>query len=90
MTGPRPSTIVCDVGALVPDALTIDTLARFQLTARRHGFEIRLRDASTELQDLLAFVGLRDVLRVETGGQPEEGEERVGVEEERELDDPSA
>jgi len=90
MTGPRPSTIVCDVGALVPDAFTIDTLARLQLMARRHGFEIRLRDASSELRDLLDFVGLRDVLRVETGGQPEQREERVGIEEERELDDPPA
>ncbi|TMK66597.1 MAG: hypothetical protein E6G60_02715 [Actinobacteria bacterium] len=88
MTGPRPSTIVCDVGALVP--FTIDTLARLQLMARRHGFEIRLRDASSELQHLLDFVGLRDVLRVETGGQAEQREKRVGVEEERELDDPPA
>ena len=71
MTAPRPSTIVCDVGALVPDVLTVDTLARLQLTARRAGHEIRLRHASGELRELLAFAGLRDVLRVEAGGQAE-------------------
>ena len=89
MTAPRASTIVCDVGALAADAVAVDALARLQLTARRLGLEIRLRDASIELQELLAFVGLRDVLRVEAGGQAEQREQRVGVEEERELDDPT-
>jgi hypothetical protein len=89
MTAPRPSTIVCDVGALAPDAAAVDALARLQLTARRLGHEILLRDASTELQELLDFVGLRDVLRVEAGGQAEQRKQRVGVEEERDLDDPT-
>jgi hypothetical protein len=89
MSAPRPSTIVCDVGALAPDALSVDALARLQLNACRCGLEIRLRHASSELQELLAFVGLADVLRVEPGGQAEEREQRVGVEEERELDDPA-
>ena len=91
MTTPRPRTIVCDVGALGdPHAGTIDALARLQLDAGRRGLELRLRRASDELQALVAFVGLDDVLRVEPGGQAEEREERLGVEEERELDDPSA
>jgi hypothetical protein len=89
MTAPSPNTIVCDVGALAPDAVAIDALARLQLAARRLGLEIRLRHASSELQELLAFAGLRDVLRVEAGGQAEQREQRVGVEEERELDDPA-
>jgi hypothetical protein len=89
MTAARPSTIVCDVGALAPDAVAVDTLARLQLTARRLGLEIRLRHASKELQELLAFVGLDDALRVEAGGQAEKREQRLGVEEERELDDPA-
>jgi hypothetical protein len=89
MAGPRPSTIVCDVGALAPDAAAIDALARLQLAARRLGLEIRLRHASSELLCLLTFVGLSEVLRVEVGGQPEEREERLGAEEERELDDPA-
>ena len=71
MTGPCRSTIVCDVRAFPPDAAALDTLARLQLTARRLGLDLKLRHASNELQDLLAFAGLRDVLRVETGGQPE-------------------
>ena len=69
-----PSTIVCDVGALAPDVAALDALARLQLSARRLGYEIRLRDASVDLQDLLDFVGLRDVLRVEAGGQAEKRE----------------
>jgi hypothetical protein len=71
MTAPCRSTIVCDVGALPPDAAAIDTLARLQLAAKRLGLELRLRHVSTELQDLLAFAGLREVLRIETGRQPE-------------------
>jgi hypothetical protein len=71
MSAPGPSTIVCDVAFFAPDAAAIDTLARLQLTARRLGLEFRLRHASNELQDLLAFAGLRDVLRVEAGGQAE-------------------
>ena len=74
MTARRASTIVCDVGALTPDAAAVDALARLQLTARRLGHEILLRDASTELQELLDFVGLRDVLRVEAGRQAEQRE----------------
>jgi hypothetical protein len=74
MAAPRPSAIVCDVGALAPGLAAVDALARLQLTARRLGCEIRLRDASVDLQDLLDFVGLRDVLCVEAGGQAEERE----------------
>jgi hypothetical protein len=84
-----PRTIICDVGAVDPDVHAIDALARLQLAARRLGMEVRLRHASRELQELVAFAGLRDVLRVEAGGQAEQGEERVGVEEERELDNPA-
>ena len=62
MTAPRPSTIVCDVGALAPDAAAVDALARLQLAARRHGCVVRLRAASSELLGLLAFMGLENVL----------------------------
>jgi STAS domain-containing protein len=88
MRAPRPSTVVCDVGGLAPDIAAVDVLARLQLTARRLGVEIRLRHASSELLELIAFAGLRDVLRVEPRRQPEEREQRLGVEEERELGDP--
>jgi ABC-type transporter Mla MlaB component len=53
---------VCDVSGVDPDAVTVDALARLQLGARRHGCQVRLRHASTELLELLAFMGLRDVL----------------------------
>ena len=89
MSLPDTSTIVCDVGAVVPDGVAVDALARLQLAARRLGFEVRLRHASRELQELLAFAGLNEVLRVETGGQAEQREQRVGVEKERELEDPA-
>jgi hypothetical protein len=89
MTAPHASTIVCDVGSVAPDGTAIDALARLQLNARRLGLEILLRHASDELQALIAFAGLDEVLCLETGGQAEEWEERRRVEEERELDDPA-
>jgi hypothetical protein len=85
-----PGPIVCDVSALAPDAATIDVLARLQLAARRIDRELRLCYASRELRELIAFAGLADVLRLEPGGEAEEREQRLGVEEERELGDPPA
>ncbi len=52
----------CDVGGVVPDAVTVDALARLQLAARRYGCRVRLRNATDELLELVAFMGLRDVL----------------------------
>ena len=53
---------LCDVRGVEPDAVTVEALARLQLGALRHGCEIRLRNASDELLELVAFMGLRDVL----------------------------
>jgi ABC-type transporter Mla MlaB component len=53
---------ICDVSGVVADAVTVDALARLQLGAKRYGCEVRLCSASPELRDLLAFMGLRDVL----------------------------
>jgi len=53
---------VCDVRAAAHDAVTVDALARLQLALRRRGCQVRLRHAPSELLDLLAFMGLRDVL----------------------------
>ena len=89
MAAPRPSTIVCDVRALPPDATAVDALARLQLAVRRIGLDIRLRHASSELQGLIVCCGLDDVLRIEAGGQAEQREDCLGAEEERELDDPT-
>jgi ABC-type transporter Mla MlaB component len=52
----------CDVASVKPDAVTADALARLQLAARGCGCQVRLRDASPELLDLLAFMGLADVV----------------------------
>ena len=88
--------LVCDVGAIVvPDAVTVDALARLQLTARRLGCEFRVEHASPELRGLLAFMGLNGVvplgagLGLEPGRQTEEREQRVRVKEERDPADPA-
>ena len=59
--------VLCDVRGIEPDAVAVDALARLQLAARRHGYVVRLRNASPELLDLLDFLGLEDVLPVEPG-----------------------
>lgn len=52
----------CDVGTLDrPDAVTVEALARLQLTALRRGSRIRVRNASPELCELIEFMGLRAV-----------------------------
>jgi len=57
-----PDAALCDVRGVEPNAVTADALARLQLAAGRRGCQVRLRSASTELLDLLAFMGLTDVL----------------------------
>lgn len=54
--------VLCDVAGVEPDAVTVDALARLQLAARRSNCQVRLRGASPELRELVAFMGLRDVL----------------------------
>ncbi|HEY6379266.1 MAG TPA: STAS domain-containing protein [Candidatus Dormibacteraeota bacterium] len=56
------AVVLCDVGSVGADAVTVDALARLQLAARRHGCQVRLRRASAELRELLAFMGVQDVL----------------------------
>jgi hypothetical protein len=88
--------LVCDVAAIVvPDAVTVDALARLQLTARRLGRRASVEHASAELCGLLAFMGLSDVLplsersRLEAGRETEEREQRSRIEEERDPADPA-
>jgi ABC-type transporter Mla MlaB component len=52
----------CDVAEVPPDAVTVDALARLQVAAQRTGCSIRLRNASPELRELVAFMGLGDVI----------------------------
>jgi hypothetical protein len=85
----RQSQFVCDTSAIAdPNLGTVADLARLHVAARRLNLDVVLRNASDALVELVAFVGLADVLRVEPRRQAEEREERLGIEEERELDDP--
>jgi hypothetical protein len=84
-----PSALVCDARAVPPGLDAVDALARLHLNARRLGLDLRIRHASSELEQLIALAGLDEVLCVEASGEPEEGEDRVGVEEERQLNDPA-
>ncbi|MEU6664401.1 STAS domain-containing protein [Streptomyces sp. NPDC046727] len=78
--------VVCDVGGLGPPGLAaVDLLARLELTARRAGGRIMLRDADPALQALLDLVGLRFQME----GQLEEREPALGVEEAVETGDPA-
>jgi ABC-type transporter Mla MlaB component len=97
LEGSDAELVDCDVGALVdPDAVAVDALARLQLTARQLGCRLRLRRACGELQELLALMGLSEVvplcarLPLESGGQAEEREQAGGVEEEADPADPTA
>jgi ABC-type transporter Mla MlaB component len=61
----RADVVRCEVDGVEPDAVTVDALARLQLAARRHGCRVRLCGASDELLELVAFMGLEDVLPCE-------------------------
>ena len=65
-----PDIALCDVSSVEPDAVTVDALARLQLAARRYGCQVRLREASAELLELVTFMGLTNVLP----DQPKEDE----------------
>jgi hypothetical protein len=62
---PRPNVgvVAYDVRGARPDAVTVDLLARLELIARRSGRTLRLRNTSAELLDLVAFMGLDEVLK---------------------------
>jgi ABC-type transporter Mla MlaB component len=62
--GSDAKLVVCDVGGLVePDVVAVEALARVQLTVGRLGRRVRVRNSCPELQELLAFMGLADILR---------------------------
>ena len=97
MVPTRPTPLVIDVcGIKGLDERSLDALARLQLTARRVGATIVLRNASRELIDLLALVGMTEIVmcasECASGGdghrQPEEREQAL-LDEEVEFGDPS-
>ena len=91
-----PEPIVVDLRALTAsDPVVLDALVRLQLAARRLGTSIRLENACSELVDLLALVGLSDVLPLVCGSGVEvdrqvEQREEVLVDEEVEAGDAPA
>jgi ABC-type transporter Mla MlaB component len=98
LEGCEAGPVACDVGGLAePDAITIDALARLQLTAGRLGCRVELRGACGELEDLLTLTGLLGVLTggvlvssaVEAWREPELREQALRVEEEADPGDPT-
>ena len=57
--------LVCDLSGAEPTAATVDVLARLALSLRRRGCRLRVRRASPELRELIAFMGLTEALGVE-------------------------
>jgi ABC-type transporter Mla MlaB component len=56
--------VVCDVRALTqPDAVAVEALARVRLTVRRQGRRVGICHSCRELRELLAFMGLADILQ---------------------------
>jgi anti-anti-sigma regulatory factor len=87
--------ILCDAAELTgPDLDTVDALARLQLSARRRGCRVELRNVPPDLAELLELCGLAQVLRladalgVDPRRQPEHREEAGGVQEEGDPRDP--
>lgn len=79
--------LVCDVAGLGPPVLAaIDALARLQLTARRAGGRIRLRNPAPHLRELLHLVGLP--IEIEMGRHAEQREPPGRVQEAVEARDP--
>ena len=64
----RAGVAVADVAGVEADAVCVEALARLQLAARGRGCTVRLRHASVSLRELVAFMGLTDVLVDETTG----------------------
>ena len=70
LSGTRP-IVFCDVSRLAAGLSSVDALARLQLTASRRGSRLCLRNASPDLQAMVTFLGLTDVLPPEAApGSP--------------------
>jgi hypothetical protein len=65
--GSDMNNYVCDLSGARPTAATVDSLARLALMLRREGSRLVLRQATPELIELIAFMGLTEALGVETG-----------------------
>ena len=84
----RSAKITLDCRSIAePTMSTIDQMARLQLAARRCGCTLELKDVNPRLLELIGFVGLGALLRVDARGQAEQWKEPRRVEEEGELGD---
>jgi hypothetical protein len=63
--GTDMTAYVCDLSGAQPTAATVDSLARLALLLRREGTRLVLHDAAPELVELIAFMGLAEMLVVE-------------------------
>lgn len=59
----------CDVTGVEPDTVTVAVLARLQLACRHGAGRLQLVNAAPDLLDLIAFLGLAEVL-TPYGAQP--------------------
>jgi anti-anti-sigma regulatory factor len=93
----RAQSVVCDLRAVDrADLDAVDGLARLQLAAHRRGRRMRLRGSSREMRQLIALLGLGDVLpsepvseRRRTLGQAEQRKQGGRIEEGGEADHPA-
>ena len=59
----RPDVAVCEVcNVPLPDAVTVEALARLQLVAKIYGCRMQLLNATVDLLDLVEFMGLSGVV----------------------------
>ncbi len=74
----RPLVAVDCAAIQEPDLADLDALLRLQLAVKRAGGELVLQAGGARLAELIALIGLEDVLRcqesVEPGREPEDGE----------------
>lgn len=54
----QASTVICHLRGVQANGVALDVLARLRLIAARHGCDMRVHGASSELRDLIAFAGL--------------------------------
>jgi ABC-type transporter Mla MlaB component len=57
-----PAVVECTLVDVRADAVAVDALAQLTLCARRCDSELRVCNPSSELRELMALVGLEDVL----------------------------
>ena len=81
----------CDVGHVRrADLATVAALARACVNSKRLGARLRVVNAPPELNELLAFAGLDEVLLGRRRRQTEQRKEALGIEERGVPDDPAA